>query len=179
MHKIGSEIVKGSDRGDRIGDSIEITGVKVQFYIHNPNTAGADSGAFRYGLIQHLWPGTSLTLNTWEPQNSLSFTPENYTSTDFTQIYRQFNKQAFRVLYDKRGQLNNVTQNDSGSKNPVREFYMPCSILMTFNDEAEADNKILPDLDFFVFVQKDDSTAAFTSNLRVVYTVTTYFNDRR
>lgn len=175
--KIGEEIDEGTGEGERLGADIRVKRLEIQMIVSNPNTAATDVCRLRLMLLQNKFTGSTYTSNLFEGIGA-AHTPGDYNGAGATiQLVRSINTRKFTVLYDKVFDCPIAGTNDTGPKNVIIKASLPMNKKFTFNNEAAADDRIYPDVQWVWLVEGDANAAALTASLTYVLYTKTYYVD--
>lgn len=167
-------ITAGDTVGTRSSDKIYITGIRIQGIIYNSNTANGDRGHMRMAIVENKLAHSSIGTDTFKYQGS-SNAPINYVGTgDALQLVVPLNNNKFKVYKNKKLP---IYPNDvgSGQLGTFVNFYQPIKRVVTYTTDGT--DMTYPDLTFFYFVEKDNSTGSFTGNIQFRYLITVYYRD--
>lgn len=159
-YTIGSGITKGTDRGDRIGDSIDMKGLKMRFDLRNTATTMLDYPTVRIMLLRTREPHTSEIENMFKGEGQREFQPEDFANGgDFDQIYKPLNRRKFSVVMDKKIKLMPAVAECRGKHQKNFTVYIPMKSRLKYNPEADAGNwdYIKPNYVLLYFVEKNNS----------------------
>lgn len=161
-HVVGQSIVKGTDRGDRVGDSIDMKGIKIRFNIKNERGFARAYPVMRIMLLKDREPHISLGTNMFKGEGTTSYNPENYVSTgDFDQIWKPLNRRKFAVLMDKKIKLLPYEVESMGKWQKNFTVYIPLKYRIKYNPDADGGDYdyIKPNLNFCYFFEVDNGAA--------------------
>lgn len=181
VHQVGQAIVKGTDRGDRIGDSIDLKGIKLRCHLRNTATTVLDYPTIRLMLFRNREPHISTTLNMFKGGNVAGvFTPDDYVTTgDFDQIYKPLNRRKLAVIMDKKIKIMPAVTsgNDTDLKfNRNFNIWIPLKARIKYNPEADAGgfDFLKPNYQICWYIEKNDSTTT-ASGLTVKINQETFY----
>lgn len=179
IYTIGQTIAKGTDRGDRIGDSIQLKGVKFRFELTNNGATITKCPTFRIMLLRNREPHISSTINCFKGEGTTQFQPEDFDTTgDYNQIWKPLNRRKFAVLFDKKIKLLNQVNESQGKWKKNFTVYVPMKASLKYNPEVDAGNfnYIKPEYLLVYFYEKVDSSVNVSpSNVDFDCKITEFF----
>jgi hypothetical protein len=179
-HTIGGGIVKGTDRGDRIGDSIQMKGVKLRVRIENTQTSSnmARVALLRLMFVRNREPHDGIINNLFKGEGATIYTPDDYVATgDADQIWKPLNRKKFAVLFDKK--IKCLIKDPSSMGKNVKNFnvYVPLRARIKFGPDADAGNYdyIKPNYNIMWFLEFQNSDATTPSGVNCNVKVTEFY----
>jgi len=158
---VGNGIAKGTNLGDRVGDSVFMKGLEVKFKIQNQN---ADHMVqLRLFLVQELRPNENISSDLFEPESD-TFTPIDLQAANSLQLYKNINKRKFKVLFDKLYEIP-AKQAGTGFTNQIYDnLYIPINRRITYSTDTATAVYTSPGLVLCWFFQSPGELGAFTIN---------------
>mgnify|MGYP000328731960 CR=1 FL=1 len=157
---LGSNIGKGTDFGQRIGNRIFVKSFTAQYMITNTSTSIADNLWVRMFLVLDLFSNTLITTDMWTSHGD-TFAPVDYDNTGNTlQLIDRFNPQRFVVLFDRRFSCKvNRNEGDTTHDTILIDQCISINRWLTFNDSVTASEALRPLMKFGYFFEGDDDAA--------------------
>lgn len=175
--KLGENIAKGTDEGDRLGQDIRMKHTYLEAYFSNPNTDLTDTCRIRLICVQNKRVGSLFTANLFEPVAATN-SPVDYNAFGKTiQLINKINLNKFNVYYDKVIQCPIAGYGWGHAKDALVKANVTLNKKFTYNDEVSADDKIYPDMQWMFFIESDNNNASLTTPINVTYIVHEYFTD--
>ncbi len=179
-HQIGSGIATGVSRGDRIGDSVKLTHLRVELTFYNPNQNNSimQHCTVRLFCLKNKRPTDTDVGSQLFESISDSNTPVDFTTTNSPQqLNLQFNKNKHVVYFDRRVRVLQTANGAAGENFQRRVYNIPLSAIMKFNQEPLAADSILPNIRFGMFVQRDDigANALLSASLKYQIKISTHY----
>lgn len=152
---LGANIVKGTDRGQRVGDQIFFKYLTVNFFVENEQVNTRVK--MRMALLETLRPGENTNINLFETWSDVN-NPRDWQANDPLSLIEPFNRMKYRVHFDKVYTLGTNSGND-GYKNTrlVKEF-IKVNRMMDLNTEGNLNDKVIPRLTLVHWFVNDDGT---------------------
>jgi len=173
-HRIGSDILKGTDVGSRQGDKVRILGYNVRMQVYNNNVAEADHGRVRCICALDLTPNLGTGIDMFMSEGTTNTPVDFGTGPNSLRLLKVINHQRYKVLFDKTFQCP-ITNNPVQNQAFINE-YIPLNHLMTFNNNAPLVSGIDPCIRFIYFFE-NEANLAFTINPVVkIYDITHFSN---
>lgn len=176
---VGQEIVKGTDRGDRIGDSIDLKGLKIRFTLVNNNNNVPLMPLIRIMLLRNREPHDAVTNNLFKGEGGATYLPDSFDTTgNADQIWKPLNRKKYAVIFDKKIKLH--PQNSESMGKWQRDFttFVPLKYKIKYNPEADAGtfDFLKPNIMLAYFVERRAGTPTVNpSNISFTFRTTTYF----
>lgn len=181
-YQLGANIVKGTNRGNRKGDNIMITGVKVTMTVYNPSTNALAGARGRLILATSKRTGELPNVNMWEGATSANNPRDYQTSATVSypeQLVRALYRTKYITHYDRIIDAPFTGTGTTNSKLVPVKFYVPMKIRMTFKDGTDAKSDVMPNMWFMYHFERDDAGKFSTSPeyIRTNYNICVYFRD--
>jgi len=166
---VASNIVKGTNYGERIGNRIFLRGINLQYQLTNKSTSIADNYWVRFFLVIDKFHLSSITQDTFMPHND-TYAPTNYVGTGNTlQLVDRLNPQRFTVLWDKLYSLNiNRNEGNNGHDCTLIDQYVPINKWVTYNDNAANEEKLNPLIKLCYFMEGDNDAPPKGTGLEII-----------
>jgi len=166
---IGSNIGKGTDFGQRIGNRIFVKGFTAQYMITNTSNSIADNLWVRLFVVIDLFSNTSTVTDMWTSHGD-TFAPVDFSNAGVTlQLIDRFNPQRFKVLYDRRFSVPiNRNEGENGHDTVLIDQYIPINRWLTFNDSVTASEALRPLIKFGYFFEGDNDAPPKAASFEII-----------
>lgn len=98
IHSVGSDIVQGDGVGNRTGEDIDITSIRIYGHIHNYNTD--ETGYVRMLVVENKNPMDTWEDDFWDSEGQTN-SPIDFSSNERASMVKRVNKDKYRVIWDK------------------------------------------------------------------------------
>ena len=171
--KLCASNTKGTDLGNRFGAKIWVEFISVNLTVHNTNQN--EQGWLRMCVMDNLFVGRATTTNMFA-QTGDTNNPTDWTANEPWTMVRDLNTFGNRVYFDKKKRIYAPNFHIPVTGNMVFKYNIPIKRFFVFNTEAEADDRVLPDMNFMYWYVRDSNTG-FTAALDVDIQLITYFRE--
>lgn len=158
---IGNGIAKGTDLGDRVGDSVFMKGLELKFKLQNDNSTFPV--LLRLFVVQELRPNESISEDLFEPESD-TFTPIDLQAANSMQIYKNINKRKYKVLFDRVYNVPAKLPNTGYNNQIYDDVYVPINRRITYSTETTTAVYTSPSIVLCWFVQSPTELGAFPIN---------------
>jgi len=156
---IGEDIIKGSDVGDRQGDSVRLLGFNFRMHVFNNNAAESAHGKIRIIVALDKQPNiagtTGLFMGEGVTNTPIDFNP-GAAAPDSFRLIKPINTMRYNILYDK-------TVDAPIILNPVIpqlfvNEYIPLNVNQKFSTVGGTPG-VTPTIKFFYFIESESNVA--------------------
>lgn len=180
-YQLGKDIAKGTNQGNRTGSSVYYRGLDVRMAVTNNLASQAHNIRMRIMLLRNKRAATSNLTDMFHPLSDTN-DPQSYDTSTISkpaQLIKQINKNKFEVFYDKVYYLPINRDSNAVPKTQLIKFFVKVNRKFTFNQEADAENRILPDMNVLFFIEGDHGIGPLTDPVNVNYaTFREFFYDK-
>lgn len=157
FYRIGSQIGKGTNVGNRVGDTIRLLGYNFRIHGFNNNTLKSNHGKIRCIIVQDRFP-TKLNAQDFFMSETENNTPVDFgTGPDSFRLLRPMNNNRFKVFYDKTFDMPLIDNEDQPQL--FLNEYVKFNHKVTFNDDSPDVEGVLPSFKFYFFVESEANVA--------------------
>jgi len=157
-YRIGSAITKGSDVGQRQGDTTRILGFNFRVQVYNNNTNAIYHGKVRCLVCHDRKPTASAGVDMFCSETATNL-PIDYApaaGADSFRLIKPINQMRYHVLYDKTFDAP-ITSSEDQNQLLINE-YIPMNYLMKYNDAAPGGDGVVPRIQLMYFIENEDNT---------------------
>lgn len=173
--RIGNGITKGTDRGNRIGDSIELKGIKFRIELTNQHTNILKICVVRFILAFDREPHINQAINFFKGEGSTTNVPDDYiVGGDYDQVWKPINRRRWGIIFDKKIKVHPRASAEVKWKKNFT-IYVPMRTRIKYNDDSADTDYLKPNLNLIWFSEFADSNDVDEFNVDIK--ITTFFRD--
>lgn len=174
-YTVGTRITKGTDKGDRVGRSVKMTGLVVTGHMKNPNTTAGNKAYVRMFLCANRPPlSTDLTTGLWRSESDENNPIDYQVTGDLSQINKPFARSNRWILWQKRFMLGIKTTDSTIPSTKLFTFKIPLHKRIMY---IASSNDVRPQYYLCWFFETETGASLFSSSLTYDITFHEYFYD--
>lgn len=175
--QIGTSIVQGLKLNQRLGQSIHMKGLHVEYEFRNNSTSSTQW--VRCLIVKQLDTVTTQYSDMFRGETSSQGIDYNISAADHRQITHPINSKKYKVLKDfTRKVLPDVVQSQ-GRQHQIGTFFMSLPVTLTYETQTVSGNEITtrPNYQVLWFVQNDNDMTNITMETRFQFWE--YYHNKR